>query len=80
MYYIVTYYIVFSIYMSKCVLKTMNLYSAMDYNTALSIIGMLVHPESCAQKNPKVVLNLWQKLHKKLGKVVLKLCTIWLIF
>ena len=37
-------------------------------------------PESCAQKNPKVALNLWQKLRTKSGKVALKLRAIWLIF
>jgi len=37
-------------------------------------------PRKLRSKNPKVALNLWQKLRKKLWKVALKLRAIWLIF
>jgi len=41
-------------------------------------------PRKLRSKNPKVVLNLWHKLRKKLGKVALKFAlkfrAIWLIF
>jgi len=37
-------------------------------------------PRKLHSKNPKVVLNLWQKLRKKVGKVALKLRAILHIF
>jgi len=37
-------------------------------------------PRKLRSKNPKVALNLWQKLRSKIGKVALKLRAIWLIF
>jgi len=40
----------------------------------------LVPPRKLRSKNPKVALNLWQKLHKKIIKVALKLRTILHIF
>jgi len=44
------------------------------------ILNCIVPPRKLLSKNPKVALNLWQKLRKSLGKVVPKLRAILHIF
>jgi len=48
--------------------------------TAFWRFHLVSPPRKLRSKNPKVALNLWQKLRKKIGKVALKLRAIWLIF